>query len=59
MLPYINPGAGALLIQLLVSLCIGAGFYLVRFRGRIGHWLRRTSREDEMVQEGSPGRQKR
>jgi hypothetical protein len=58
MLPYINPGAGALIIQLLVSLVIGAGFYLVRFRGRIGNWLRRTSREDKMVEEGSPGQQK-
>ena len=58
MLPYINPGAGALIIQLLVSLSIGAAFYLVRFRGRIGNWLRRTSREDGMVEEESPGRQK-
>jgi hypothetical protein len=58
MLPYINPGASALIIQLLMSLFIGVGFYLVRYRGRIGNWFRRTPREDGMAEEGSPGRQK-
>jgi hypothetical protein len=58
MLPYITSGAGTLIIQPFVSLFIGAAFYLVRFRGRIGNWLRRTSREDGMVEEESPGWQK-
>jgi len=55
MLPYINPGAGALIIQLLISLSIGAGFYLLRFRGRIGGWFRKRGREDGVMEEGSPG----
>jgi len=44
-LQYIDPGAGSLLTQLLLSIGIGAGFYLMTARRRIGNWFKRRQTE--------------
>jgi hypothetical protein len=40
-LQYVDPGTGSLLTQLILSVVIGAGFYLVVLRKRVAAALRR------------------
>jgi hypothetical protein len=46
---YVDPGTGSLLTQLLLSVAIGAGFYLMTARRRIGNWLRGLKRSREFA----------
>lgn len=48
-LQYVDPGAGSLITQLLLSLFIGAGFYLLSFRRRIQNWLKGQSNDKAPV----------
>ncbi len=43
LIQYVDPGAGSLITQLLLSLFIGLGFYVFSFRRRISDRLRRLS----------------
>lgn len=38
---YVDPGTGSLLTQLLLSIGIGAGFYLLTLRRRLRDWFAR------------------
>jgi hypothetical protein len=44
---YVDPGTGSLLTQLLLSILIGAGFYLMILRKRIAGFFRRWTKTTE------------
>jgi len=53
---YVDPGTGSLLTQLLLSILIGAGFYLMILRKRIAGFFRRSAKPTEKTHQpqGSP-----
>lgn len=50
---YVDPGTGSLLTQLLLSVLIGAGFYLMVLRKRIAGFWRRPAKTTEEASSGA------
>lgn len=51
---YVDPGAGSLLLQLLLSVFIGLGFYLITLRRRLKNWFKRQPADNSAYPSPQP-----